>query len=306
MHGITGSSGEKTTSSFSFTIPISPLTLSFETKWEVERSSLTKIKKLGSGEFAEVWQGLWNNTTEVAIKEFKGKSDVNYSNIKTEIDIMKELHHEHLLKLYAVCTNSEPMCLVTELMKNGSLKQFLIRQDGEKCLYMTLFIKKIRAITEGMIYIENKIVHRDLRADNILLTDMQCCKIADFGLAEINLAGMHNRSHLSADIKVPVKWMAPEIFENEAYTSKSDVWSFGILLTEIVTYGDDPYPGMEKMSCVRSIQRGERMERPAGCPEALYDIMLLCWRSNPEERPTFTELREKLMALIHEPDSELE
>uniref|UniRef100_A0A673L6D8 Si:ch73-340m8.2 n=2 Tax=Sinocyclocheilus rhinocerous TaxID=307959 RepID=A0A673L6D8_9TELE len=154
-----------------------------------------------------------------------------------------------------------------------------------------------------MIYIENKIVHRDLRADNILLTDMQCCKIADFGLAEINLAGSHR---ISSDIKVPVKWMAPEIFEDKAYTSKSDVWSFGILLTEIVTYGDDPYPGMEKMSCVRSIQRGERMERPAGCPEALYDIMLLCWRSNPEERPTFTELREKLMALIHEPDSELE
>ncbi|XP_016402980.1 tyrosine protein-kinase src-2-like [Sinocyclocheilus rhinocerous] len=100
--------------------------------------------------------------------------------------------------------------------------------------------------------------------------------------------------------------MAPEIFDNKAYTSKSDVWSFGILLTEIVTYGDDPYPGMDKMTCVRSIQRGERMERLAGCPEALYDIMLLCWRSNPEERPTFTELREKLMALINEPDSELE
>ncbi|XP_016296578.1 tyrosine-protein kinase SRK2 [Sinocyclocheilus anshuiensis] len=277
-----------------------PLTLSFETKWEVERSSLTKIKKLGSGEFAEVWQGLWNNTTEVAIKEFR---DVNYSNIKTEIDIMKELHHERLLKLYAVCTNSQPMCLVTELMKNGSLKKFLISHKEKQDLEFSLMMDFAVQITEGMMYIENKIVHRDLRAENILLTDMQCCKIADFGLAEINLAGSHR---ISSDIKVPVKWMAPEIFDNKAYTSKSDVWSFGILLTEIVTYGDDPYPGMDKMTCVRSIQGGERMERPAGCPEALYDIMLLCWRSNPEERPTFTELREKLMALINEPDSELE
>ncbi|XP_052386509.1 tyrosine-protein kinase SRK2 [Carassius gibelio] len=277
-----------------------PLTLSFETKWEVDRSSLTKIKKVGSGEFAEVWQGLWNNTTEVAIKEFK---DVNYSNIKTEINIMKELHHERLLKLYAVCTNSEPMCLVTELMKNGSLKKFLISHKEKQDLEFSVMMDFAVQITEGMIYIENKIVHRDLRAENILLTDMQCCKIADFGLAEINLAGSNR---ISSDIKIPVKWIAPEIFENKAYTSKSDVWSFGILLTEIVTYGDDPYPGMEKMACVRSIQRGERMERPAGCPEALYDIMLQCWRPNPEERPTFTELREKLLALIHEPDSELE
>ncbi|XP_016379409.1 tyrosine-protein kinase Src42A-like [Sinocyclocheilus rhinocerous] len=119
-----------------------PLTLSFETKWEVDRSSLTKIKKLGSGEFAEVWQGLWNNTTEVAIKEFR---DVNYSNIKTEIDIMKELHHERLLKLYAVCINSQPMCLVTELMKNGSLKKFLIshkeKQDLEFSLMMDFAVQ---------------------------------------------------------------------------------------------------------------------------------------------------------------------
>ncbi|XP_052436625.1 tyrosine-protein kinase SRK2 [Carassius gibelio] len=277
-----------------------PLTLSFETKWEVDRSSLKKIKKVGSGEFAEVWQGLWNNTTEVAIKEFK---DVNYSSIKTEIDIMKELHHERLLKLYAVCTNSQPMCLVTELMKNGSLKKFLINHKHKQDLEFSIMMDFAVQITEGMMYIENKIVHRDLRAENILLTDMQCCKIADFGLAEINLPGSHR---ISSDIKVPVKWMAPEIFENKAYTSKSDVWSFGILLTEIVTYGDDPYPGMDKKTCVQSIQRGERMERPAGCPEALYEIMLRCWRSNPEERPTFTELRGKLMALINEPDSELE
>ncbi|XDV42726.1 hypothetical protein PO909_011343 [Leuciscus waleckii] len=276
-----------------------PLTLSFDSKWEVERSSLIRIKKLGSGAFADVWQGLWNKTTDVAIKEFKV---VNYPYIKTEIDIMKELHHERLLRLYAVCTTSEPVCLVTELMKNGSLKTFLIGHKEKQDLEFSLMMDFAVQITEGMAYIENKIVHRDLRAENILLTDMQCCKIADFGLAQINLPG----NRVSSDIRVPVKWMAPEIFDNQEYTSKSDVWSFGILLTEIITYGDDPYPGQDKMTCVRAIQRGERMQRPPGCPEALYDIMLLCWRPNPEERPTFTELQEKLMALIHEPVTELE
>ncbi|XP_067224239.1 tyrosine-protein kinase Src42A [Chanodichthys erythropterus] len=277
-----------------------PLSLSFDTNWEVERSSLTKIKKLGSGEFAEVWQGLWNNTTDVAIKEFKV---VNYPTIKTEIEIMKELRHERLLRLYAVCTTSEPICLVTELMKNGSLKTFLISHKEKEDLELSLMMDFAVQIAEGMIYIENKIVHRDLRAENILLTDMQCCKIADFGLAQINLPGNHR---ISSDVRVPVKWMAPEIFEEKEYTSKSDVWSFGILLTEIVTYGDDPYPGQDKMACVRAIQRGERMQRPPGCSEELYNIMLMCWRSNPEERPTFTELQEKLLALIQEPVCELE
>ncbi|XP_051501869.1 tyrosine-protein kinase SRK2-like [Myxocyprinus asiaticus] len=273
--------------------------LSFYAKWEIERSLLTKIKKLGSGEFAEVWQGRWNNTTDVAIKEFK----VSSPNIKTEIEIMKELCHKRLLKLYGVCTIDKPIWIITELMKNGSLKKFLISHKEQQDLEFPLLMDFAVQITEGMIYLENKIVHRDLRADNILLTDMQSCKIADFGLAELSLTG-NQRS--SSDMKVPVKWMAPEIFENKCYTSKSDVWSFGILLTEIVTYGDDPYPGQDKITCIRAVQRGQRMERPPGCPEALYDIMLLCWRSKPEERPTFTELKEKLMALIQEPVSELE
>lgn len=277
-----------------------PQTLSFDSKWEISKSSLTKKKLLGSGEFSDVWQGLWNNTTEVAIKEFNG---VNYSDIQTEIEIMKDLHYERLLKLYAVCTTSQPMCIVTELMKNGTLKTFLLRHKKKQDLEFSLMLDFAIQITEGMMYIENKIVHRDLRAENILLTEMQSCKIADFGLAQVNGPENHR---ISSDVRLPVKWIAPEIFNNCEYTSKSDVWSFGILLTEIVTYGDDPYPGQDKMSSVRGIQRGERMPRPAGCPEALYGIMLLCWKANPEERPTFTELREMLMALIHEPVSELE
>lgn len=137
-------------------------------------------------------------------------------------------------------------------------------------------------------------------------------------------------------VKVPVKWMAPEIFSGKSYTKKCDVWSFGILLTEIVTYGNDPYPGKEKWmntlfikyiimnkdyllrycypsaslflsldhnkaACIQAIQRGYRMTRAADCPQTLYDIMLLCWHSNPNERPTFMELQERLMTLIPEP-----
>nr|XP_055028482.1 tyrosine-protein kinase SRK3 [Misgurnus anguillicaudatus] len=274
-----------------------PPTLSYQLDREIDRSSLTKIKKLGSGEFAEVWHGKWNGTTDVAIKEFKDVSP----NISTEIEIMMNLRHERLLQLYAVCTTGEPFCIITELMKNGSLKKFLIEHKEKQDVEFSLMMDFAIQITEGMIYLENKIVHRDLRAENILLTDMQSCKIADFGLAEFTLSGAQT---IASGVRVPVKWMAPEIFENKPYTSKSDVWSFGILLTEIVTYGDDPYPGQDKQTYIRGIKKGHRMARPAGCPEALYEIMQLCWRSNPAERPTFTQLREKLLALVHEPEFE--
>ncbi|XP_056624168.1 tyrosine-protein kinase SRK2 [Triplophysa dalaica] len=277
-----------------------PPTLSFQLNREIDKQSLTKIKMLGSGEFADVWQGKWNGTTDVAIKEFKAVSP----NITTEIEIMMNLRHERLLQLYAICTTNKPFCIVTELMNNGSLKTFLTEQKKEKKdIEFSLMMDFAIQITEGMIYLEDKIVHRDLRADNILLTNMQSCKIADFGLAQFVLTG--NR-RLSSGELVPVKWMAPEIFEDKNYTSKSDVWSFGILLTEIVTYGDEPYSGQDKQTCILGIKRGKRMERPAGCPEALYDIMLQCWKTNPAERPTFTELQEKLMALINEPVSDLE
>uniref|UniRef100_A0A4W4F8M3 Tyrosine-protein kinase n=1 Tax=Electrophorus electricus TaxID=8005 RepID=A0A4W4F8M3_ELEEL len=260
-------------------VPTLP-SLSVDAQWEVDRSLLTKVKKLGSGEFAEVWQGVWDKKIDVAIKELRGNKKITY--IHTEIKIMKELHHERLLKLYAVCTISEPFCIITELMKNGSLKKYLISKCSDP-------ISKIVCFTSlpcfCMAYLESKnIVHRDLRADNILLTDMQSCKIADFGLAQFTFQMDQNIS------SVPVKWMAPEIFDGREYTTKCDVWSFGVLLTEIITYGNNPYPGK-----VIQNRRGERMKRPLDCPLALYDIMLLCWIFNPQERPCFTELQDRLM-----------
>ncbi|XP_026858264.1 tyrosine-protein kinase SRK3 [Electrophorus electricus] len=279
-------------------VPTLP-SLSVDAQWEVDRSLLTKVKKLGSGEFAEVWQGVWDKKIDVAIKELRAVSP----EIHTEIKIMKELHHERLLKLYAVCTISEPFCIITELMKNGSLKKYLINHKEKKDIEYSLMIDFAVQIAEGMAYLESKnIVHRDLRADNILLTDMQSCKIADFGLAQFTFQMDQNIS----SVKVPVKWMAPEIFDGREYTTKCDVWSFGVLLTEIITYGNNPYPDQDKTACIQAIQRGERMKRPLDCPLALYDIMLLCWIFNPQERPCFTELQDRLMALVPEPVLELE
>ncbi|MBN3309157.1 tyrosine-protein kinase Src42A [Amia ocellicauda] len=272
----------------------SPPTLSYEENWEIERHSLKKVKPLGSGDFGEVWEGVWNNMIEVAIKELR----VVKSDILSEIAIMKNLKHDRLLKLYAICTKDEPFCIVTELMRNGSLSKFLKSHREQRDIEFSLMLDFAIQITEGMSYLESQhIIHRDLRADNILLTEMKSCKIADFGLAQYTFTGDQK---VKMDGKVPVKWMAPEIFSGEEYTIKCDVWSFGILLTEIVTFGEEPYPDLDKISCIKAVLQGHHMSQPEGCPPSLYDIMLRCWRPNSLERPWFRELQAMLTALIQD------
>uniref|UniRef100_A0ACB8F7D0 Uncharacterized protein n=2 Tax=Sphaerodactylus townsendi TaxID=933632 RepID=A0ACB8F7D0_9SAUR len=136
-----------------------------------------------------------------------------------------------------------------------------------------------------MAYIEEKnYIHRDLRAANILVSGMLVCKIADFGLARV----IEDNEYTAREgAKFPIKWTAPEAINYGCFTIKSDVWSFGVLLMEIITYGRTPYPGMSTQEVMRAIERGYRMPPTEGCPKELYEIMMLCWKSKPEDRPTF-------------------
>ncbi|XP_023608841.1 tyrosine-protein kinase Blk [Myotis lucifugus] len=147
-------------------------------------------------------------------------------------------------------------------------------------------------IAEGMAYIEKmNSIHRDLRAANILVSETLGCKIGDFGLARI----IDNEYTAQEGAKFPIKWTAPEAIHFGVFTIKADVWSFGILLMEIVTHGRVPYPGMSNPEVIRSLERGYRMPRPDSCPPELYrGVIAECWRSRPEERPTFEFLQSVL------------
>ncbi|MED6287115.1 hypothetical protein CHARACLAT_013163 [Characodon lateralis] len=147
-------------------------------------------------------------------------------------------------------------------------------------------------IAEGMAYIEKKnYIHRDLRAANVLVSESLLCKIADFGLARII---EDNEYSAREGAKFPIKWTAPEAINFGSFTIKSDMWSFGVLLYEIITYGKIPYPGMTKGEVMSSIQRGYRMPQPENCPSELYDIMMSCWKNKPEDRPTFDYIQSVL------------
>ncbi|KAG2460882.1 YES kinase, partial [Polypterus senegalus] len=254
--------------------------------WEISRDTLNLNKKLGQGCFGDVWMGMWNGTTKVAVKTLK-PGTMSPEAFLEEAQIMKRLRHDKLVQLYAV-VSEEPIYIVTEFMSQGSLLDFLKDGDG-RYLKLPQLVDMAAQIAAGMAYIERmNYIHRDLRAANILVGDNLVCKIADFGLARLI---EDNEYTARQGAKFPIKWTAPEAALYGKFTIKSDVWSFGILMTELVTKGRVPYPGMNNREVLEQVERGYRMPAPVGCPASLHELMLQCWKKDPEERHTFEYLQ---------------
>nr|KAF6472613.1 src-related kinase lacking C-terminal regulatory tyrosine and N-terminal myristylation sites [Molossus molossus] len=262
--------------------------------WERPRSEFTLQRKLGEGYFGEVWEGLWLSSVPVAIKVIKS-ADMKLTDLAQEIQALKSLRHQRLIQLHAVCSAGEPVYIVTELMRKGNLQAFLGSPEG-RALSPPVLLGFACQVAEGMSYLEERrIVHRDLAARNVLVGDDLACKVADFGLARLLKDDVYSPSSGS---KIPVKWTAPEAANYRVYSQKSDVWSFGVLLYEVFTYGQCPYEGLSNRETLQRIARGYRLPRPAACPAEAYVLMLGCWKGSPEERPAFAELQEKL-GLMH-------
>ncbi|XP_022375962.1 tyrosine-protein kinase FRK [Enhydra lutris kenyoni] len=275
-------------------VPV-PFDLSYKTvdQWEIDRKSIQLLKRLGSGQFGEVWEGLWNNTTSVAVKTLKpGSMDPN--DFLREAQIMKNLRHPKLIQLYAVCTLEDPIYIITELMRHGSLQEYLQNDAGTK-IHLTQQVDMAAQVASGMAYLESQnYIHRDLAARNVLVGEHNIYKVADFGLARIFKVGNEDIYEPRHEIKLPVKWTAPEALHANRFSIKSDVWSFGILLYEIITYGKVPYSGMTGAQVIQVLGQNYRLSQPPNCPPQFYNIMLECWKVDPQERPTFEKLHWKL------------
>jgi len=266
--------------------------LSYDTcdRWEIDRSKLTLLHELGRGQFGQVFEGLFNNKTRVAIKTLR-KGSMDPQDFLGEAQIMTKMRHANLVQLYAVCTKEEPVYIITELMSKGALISYLQTDEG-KSLPLVEYIKMATQIAAGMSYIEHeRYVHRDLAARNILVGDKNVCKIADFGLARFI---KETEYEARAGARFPIKWTAPEAANFSKFTIKSDVWSFGIVLYEIITKGGTPYPDMTNAEVLSRIDKGYRMPQPPQCESKYYNIMVECWNKEPNKRPTFETLHWKL------------
>ncbi|ETN81339.1 hypothetical protein RB195_004282 [Necator americanus] len=269
-------------------------TFTYDDQWEIDRRSILFIKQIGAGQFGEVWEGRWNNTVPVAVKKLKsGTADP--VDFLAEAQIMKRLRHPKLLTLYAVCTKDQPILIVTELMQENLLS--FLQGKGRQCNLPQL-VEIAAQVAAGMAYLEEmNFIHRDLAARNILTKNNLNVKIADFGLARL----LHTENQYEARVgaRFPIKWTAPEAANFNRFTTKSDVWSFGILLTEITTYGRTPYPGMTNAEVLQQVDAGYRMPCPPSCPLELYEIMCQCWKADADKRPTFETLQWKLEDLFN-------
>ena len=177
---------------------------------------------------------------------------------------------------------------MTEFTPHGILLDFLKTSEGQD-LPLPSLIDFAAQIASGMRYLEKEgYTHRDLAARNILLGENYVNKVGNFHLAGLIKGDEYDERQC---VRWPIKWTAPEATLYNRFTIKSDVWSFGVLLTEIVTKGRTPYPEMGNAEAIAQVQRGYRMPIPPGCPKPLYDIMLKCWHEIPEQRPTFEYLQ---------------
>ena len=261
--------------------------------WEIDKSEISLVKNIGAGNYIDVWEGLLNEKACITVKVLKSDS-VPVSEFLQEAFLMKNLCHPNLLQIFGICTKEPPYYIITEFMRHGSLLEHL--QRAHKTLDLHQLIGMAQQVVQGMAYLEkHNYVHRDLAARSILVGDRMVCKVANFGLTQpARSAGCK----VNLEIKFAIKWTAPEALLHYKFSIKSDVWSFGVVLYEIVTYGQSPYDGMTNDEVVTKVKQGYRMPQPTECSNKFYNIMLKCWREEPENRPAFLALQWELEELL--------
>ncbi|KAM7366593.1 hypothetical protein PAMP_016024 [Pampus punctatissimus] len=254
-------------------------------KWEINPSELTFMKELGSGQFGLVRLGKWRAQHKVAIKAIREGAMYEEDFIE-EAKVMMKLSHSKLVQLYGVCSQQRPIYIVTEFMEYGCLLNFLRQRRGSFSLGSLLSI--CLDVSEGMEHLEsNGFIHRDLAARNCLVNDALVVKVSDFGMARYVLDDQYTSS---SGAKFPVKWSPPEVFNFCKYSSKSDVWSYGVLMWEVFTEGRMPFEQSHNHEVVTLVTQGHRLYKPKMATPAIYKIMQLCWHERPEERPSFSYL----------------
>lgn len=277
---------------------------------EIRPENVQVTRVIGAGEFGEVCCGrltvedVYGQVQQhvVAVKTLlPGSSPKAKSDFLTEASIMGQFEHENVIRLLGVVTKTEPVMILTEYMLNGSLDQFLKMNDNGR-LEMYQLVKMLHGIACGMKYLTDKgYVHRDLAARNVLVDDRLTCKIADFGLSRWLKENSGEQEYTTQNGgKIPIRWTAPEAINYHKYTAQSDVWSFGVVMWEVCSFGERPYWDWSNHKVMQEVQAGFRLPCPMDAPPQLYSIMLACWQADRHQRPTFAMLLSQLQNFLSE------
>ncbi|XP_053729360.1 tyrosine-protein kinase receptor UFO [Synchiropus splendidus] len=279
----------------------------------VDRHKLTLGKTLGEGEFGSVMEGLLTqeeSVLKVAVKTMKiaicTRSEME--DFLREAACMKEFDHPNVMRLLGVCLQTvesegypSPV-VILPYMKHGDLHSYLLYSRLGDCpvyLPSQMLVKFMTDIARGMEYLSSKnFIHRDLAARNCMLNENMNVCVADFGLSKKIYNGDYYRQGRIS--KMPVKWIAIESLADRVYTTKSDVWSFGVTMWEIATRGQTPYPGVENSEIYDYLRQGNRLKQPPDCLDSIYSLMFSCWLLSPKDRPSFESLRCELEKALDE------
>ncbi|XP_040602001.1 leukocyte tyrosine kinase receptor isoform X2 [Mesocricetus auratus] len=282
---------------------------------EVSPANVTLLRALGHGAFGEVYEGLViglpgdSSPLQVAIKtlpELCSRQDE--LDFLMEALIISKFSHQNIVRCVGLSFQAAPRLILLELMSGGDMKSFLRHSRPHPSqpspLAMQDLLKLAQDIAQGCHYLEeNHFIHRDIAARNCLLSctgPSRVAKIGDFGMArDIYRASYYRKGGRAL---LPVKWMPPEALLEGIFTSKTDSWSFGVLLWEIFSLGYMPYPGHTNQEVLDFIVKGNRMDPPRNCPVPVYRIMTQCWQHQPELRPDFASILERLQYCTQDPD----
>ncbi|NWI36746.1 EPHA2 protein, partial [Picathartes gymnocephalus] len=273
---------------------------------EIPPSFITRQKVIGAaGEFGEVYKGTLKRGRKevpVAIKTLKvGYTEKQRVDFLSEATIMGQFCHHNIIRLEGVVSKYKPFMIITEYMENGALDKFLREKEGEFGIIQ--LVGMLRGIAAGMKYLANmNYVHRDLAARNILVNSNLVCKVSDFGLSRV-LEDDPEATYTTSGGKIPIRWTAPEAISYRKFTSASDVWSYGIVMWEVMSYGERPYWELSNHEVMKAINEGFRLPAPLDCPSAIYQLMMQCWQQERGRRPKFADIVSILDKLIRAPES---
>ncbi|XP_063295286.1 high affinity nerve growth factor receptor [Pelobates fuscus] len=284
----------------------------------IKRRDIVPKWELGEGAFGKVFLAeCYNLTPEnektlVAVKALKEATENARQDFQREAELLTVLQHEHIVKFYGVCTDGEPLIMVFEYMKHGDLNRFLrshgpdakILDNGNGQTYgqlnLTQMLQIASQIASGMVYLASlHFVHRDLATRNCLVGNNLVVKIGDFGMSRDIYSTDYYR--VGGRTMLPIRWMPPESILYRKFTTESDIWSFGVVLWEIFTYGKQPWYQLSNTEAIECITQGRELERPRTCPTEVYTIMQGCWQREPQQRLNIKEVHSKLQALVKAP-----